>query len=140
MRKKEEGRARWPYPPLDPRLCSAVRRSFGGNIPEITSVQYGSLRSNRFDFLEDHASLPKPGPKPESKLKITRLRASTSRLVLRRVRKRRESGNGLNARPKVTASLRPPGTPVFPLCSRLMRFRLDECERWTQAPGLESAA
>ena len=73
------------------------------------------------------------------KAEITRLRASTSRLVLRRVRKRRESGNGLNARPKATASHRPPDTRVFPLCSRLMRFRLDECERWTQAPGLESA-
>ncbi len=72
------------------------------------------------------------------KASSTRPRASTSRLVFRRVRIRRESGNGLIAKSKCDSlSWAPP--PLFSRPSKLFALPLELIQPLDRAPNQESA-
>ncbi len=48
---KEEGRAQWPYPPLDPLHSDAFQHLNSGGYPrDRPDPAYGSLRPDRFDL------------------------------------------------------------------------------------------
>jgi len=123
--KKKAGPKALPSP-RSPLNCAA-KRPFGGDIPETALVQLRSLQPDQFSLHECPESFAPTG----SRLGTSEPRASTSRLVLRRVRIRRGSGIGLIAKPKRGSSpklhrTRLPGQPS------LSRFRWGSFERWTE--------